>query len=298
MGLWSVLLIAVGICQEAVILSHSRLTVSRLSKTFRVDGQPLKALQDVSLDVAAGSFVTIVGASGCGKSTLLRIIAGLETGEGTVLHDGEPVLEPSLDRGIVFQEPRLFPWLTVEGNVALGLENAPISTDAKRQAVAAHLQLVGLSSFAKAFPRQLSGGMAQRVAIARGLVNRPSVLLLDEPFGALDAFTRAHLQRELERIWAHERITALLVTHDVDEAVFLGDRVIVMAPRPGRIARIFDVDLPRPRERRDEALTQLRNQVLDALESIKDDTDAQLLPHAGTAEKSTRRRSEELAASA
>ena len=178
----------------------------------------------------------------------------------------KPVAGPGLDRGLVFQEPRLFPWLTVAQNVASALLNAPLSAEEKRRTVAEHIELVGLAGFEGAYPHQLSGGMAQRAAIARGLVNRPGVLLLDEPFGALDALTKARLQGELQRIWAHERITAILVTHDVEEAVYLGDRVVVMAPRPGRIARVFDVPLERPRDRADERLVQLRKEVLAALE--------------------------------
>jgi len=251
-------------------MSDSHLRVGHVSKTFRVGKEPLQALQGVDLTVASAEFVTIVGASGCGKSTLLRIIAGLETRfDGEVRHDGRPIEGASLDRGIVFQEPRLFPWLTVEQNVALGLENAPLDAAAKRRVTTEHVALVGLAGFETAYPRQLSGGMAQRVAIARSLVNRPGVLLLDEPFGALDAMTRAHLQEELQRIWKHERITAVLVTHDVDEAVLLGDRVVVMAPRPGRIAEIFHVTAPRPRDRKDPELLRLRNAVLDALEATQ-----------------------------
>lgn len=244
------------------------LHIGHVSKTYLVDGLALDALCDIDLSVAAGEFVTIVGASGCGKSTLLRIIAGLDTAyQGEVIHDGTAVREPSLDRGIVFQEPRLFPWLTVEQNVALGLENAPLRAAAKRELTAQHVALVGLAGFENAYPRQLSGGMAQRAAIARGLVNRPGLVLLDEPFGALDALTRAHLQTELQRIWHQERLTIVLVTHDVDEAVLLGDRVVVMAPRPGRITHVFPVAAPRPRDRRDEALLRLRIAVLDALEA-------------------------------
>jgi sulfonate transport system ATP-binding protein len=246
------------------------LQIGHVSKTYQVDGRALQALEDIDLSVAPGEFVTIVGASGCGKSTLLRIIAGLETSfRGEVLHNGQPVTGPSLERGIVFQEPRLFPWLRVEQNVALGLENAPLDRAAKRRLVAEHIALVGLSGFEKAYPRQLSGGMAQRAAIARSLVNRPGLLLLDEPFGALDALTRAHLQTELQRIWKHEGITAVLVTHDVDEAVLLGDRVVVMAPRPGRIAHIFKIAVARPRDRKDATLLRLRNEVLDALEATQ-----------------------------
>ena len=162
-------------------MSDSHLRLGHVSKTFRVGNQSLQALQGVDLRIASAEFVTIVGASGCGKSTLLRIIAGLETRfDGEIRHDGRPIEGPSLDRGIVFQEPRLFPWLTVEQNVALGLENAPLDAAAKRRVTAEHIALVGLAGFEKAYPRQLSGGMAQRVAIARSLVNRPDILLLDE----------------------------------------------------------------------------------------------------------------------
>ncbi|RTL94722.1 MAG: ABC transporter ATP-binding protein [Bradyrhizobiaceae bacterium] len=241
--------------------------VRGVSKAFTVNGAPIAALNDVSLTVRPGEFVALLGPSGCGKSTLLRLIAGLDRDyKGSIVQDGEAVTGTSLERGIVFQEPRLFPWATVRQNIALGLKNAPISEADKRAAVAAHIALVGLDGFAEAYPHQLSGGMAQRAAIARGLVNRPRLLLLDEPFGALDALTRARLQTELQRIWAHEKITMILVTHDVDEAVFLGDRVVVLAPRPGRISRIFDVPAARPRARSDDDLVRLRNEVLRTLE--------------------------------
>lgn len=244
------------------------LTIAGVGRSFDVDGRSFDALAGIDLAVKPGEFVTIVGASGCGKSTLLRLIAGLDRADrGALSHDGEPIDGPSLRRGLVFQEPRLFPWLTVSENIALGLLNAPHDRAAKQRLVQDHVALVGLAGFEAAVPRQLSGGMAQRVAIARGLVNRPDLLLLDEPFGALDALTRAHLQTELQRIWGQEGITMLLVTHDVDEAVFLGDRVVVMAPHPGRIAEIFDIDLPHPRDRKDEDLLRLRNRVLAALEA-------------------------------
>ncbi|WP_332117166.1 ABC transporter ATP-binding protein [Azorhizobium caulinodans] len=253
-------------------MTSGQIDIQSVSKTFQVDGRPLVALEHVDLDIAAGEFITIVGASGCGKSTLLRMIAGLERNHrGEIRHGGRLITGPSLERGLVFQEPRLFPWLTIAENVALGLENAKVDGAERKRLVAEHLALVGLTGFEKAYPRQLSGGMAQRAAIARALVNRPGVLLLDEPFGALDAMTRAHLQTELQRIWAHEKITAVLVTHDVDEAVLLGDRVVVMAPRPGRIAQIFTIDAPRPRDRKDESLIRLRNDVLEALDAIKDE---------------------------
>jgi ABC-type nitrate/sulfonate/bicarbonate transport system ATPase subunit len=245
---------------------HGQLRIERVFKTFDVGGRPLRVLDGLDLSIEPGGFLTIVGASGCGKSTLLRLVAGLDTDfEGHVSLDGEPITAPSLDRGLVFQEPRLFPWLTVAQNVSLGLLNAQLGKAARKHAVDEHIALVGLNGFHDAYPHQLSGGMAQRVAIARGLVNRPRVLLLDEPFGALDALTRAHLQDELQRIWSAEGITMLLVTHDVEEATYLGDRVVVMAPRPGRIAAVFDVPHARPRDRSDPALASIRDRVMAAL---------------------------------
>ncbi|EJN02127.1 ABC transporter ATP-binding protein [Phyllobacterium sp. YR531] len=242
--------------------------IKDVTRRFQVNGNTITALDSVSLDIAEGEFVTIVGASGCGKSTLLRLGAGLDTGHnGNIEHAGKVVKGPSLDRGIVFQEPRLFPWLTVERNVALGLQNSGFTKDEKRQLVTDQIELVGLAGFEKAYPHQLSGGMAQRAGIARGLVNRPDVLFLDEPFGALDAITKARLQGELQDIWAREQITMILVTHDVDEAVYLGDRVVVMSPRPGRIKEIVPVNLPHPRERTSNQLAHIRNHVLEVLES-------------------------------
>ena len=253
-------------------MTQGHLRISRVTKQFQVNGEPLHVLDALDLSVAPGEFLTIVGASGCGKSTLLRLIAGLDTGfEGDVILHGERVKHPSLDRGLVFQEPRLFPWLTVVQNVELGLLNAGLSKTAKRRAALEHITLVGLDGFQDAWPHQLSGGMAQRAAIARGLVNRPGVLLLDEPFGALDALNRARLQDELQRIWAAEGITMLLVTHDVEEAVYLGDRVVVMAPRPGRITASFEIDVPRPRDRASSVLADYRNAVMAALEATNVD---------------------------
>jgi sulfonate transport system ATP-binding protein len=246
------------------------LDISGLTKRFRLDGRMFTALADIELDVLTGEFVTIVGTSGCGKSTLLRLIAGLDQPDaGDIRHAGTRVSGPGLDRGLVFQEPRLFPWLTVTQNVAVALQNSPMDAAARRRSVAEHIELVGLTGFEKAYPHQLSGGMAQRAAIARGLVNRPDILLLDEPFGALDALTRARMQNELQRIWAHERNTMILVTHDVEEAVYLGDRVVVMAPGPGRIRQIFEVAVPPPRARTDVRLARLAERVLAALEDAR-----------------------------
>ncbi|MES2531306.1 MAG: ABC transporter ATP-binding protein [Pseudomonadota bacterium] len=239
------------------------LDIRHLSKQYAVEGTPLKVLDDITLHIEPGEFVSIVGTSGCGKSTLLRLVVGLEEDyRGELLLDGKRIAGTSLDRGIVFQEHRLFPWLTVEDNIGLGLLNAPLTEGQKRHQVRDHVALVGLQGFEKAWPHQLSGGMAQRVAIARALVNRPEILLLDEPFGALDAITRAHLQQELQRIWQAEGITTILVTHDVEEAVFLGDTVVVMAPRPGRIRRIVPVPLAHPRDRTSAAFAEVKNGVL------------------------------------
>ncbi len=248
-------------------IPHDSIDIRHVRKRYARRGgagaEALTVLDDISLAVRGGEFVSIVGASGCGKSTLLRLIAGLDVDyDGEIRAAGERVRDTSLQRGIVFQDHRLFPWLTVAQNVAAALRNSPLDAKARRAAVAEHIALVGLKGFEAAYPSQLSGGMAQRVAIARGLVNRPRLLLLDEPFGALDPRTRAHLQQALQRIWEQERITMILVTHDVEEAVWLGDRVVTMAPRPGRIARIVDVDLPRPRDRNGAAFARLRDTIL------------------------------------
>lgn len=230
--------------------SPALVSFRQVAKSFPVDGRELQAIERFDLEVADGEFIAIVGASGCGKSTLLRLLVGLDREfQGEIRIDGKPIDGIGGERGIVFQEHRLFSWLTVEQNVALGLVNEPLSETGKAARVADYLQLVGLTAFARAYPHQLSGGMAQRVAIARGLVASPRILLLDEPFGALDALTRQQLQEELQRIRQRERITTVLVTHDVEEALFLADRVVVMAPRPGRIKRIVEVPLEHPRER-------------------------------------------------
>ena len=239
------------------------LKIEHLSKQFPAKKGALSVLEDISLTIEPGEFVSIVGSSGCGKSTLLRLLVGLDDDyQGEVLLDGQRIVGTSLERGIVFQEHRLFPWLTVEQNIQLGLLNADLTPGQKRLAVREHVALVGLDGFENSYPHQLSGGMAQRVAIARALVNKPEILLLDEPFGALDALTRAYLQQELHRIWQAEGITMILVTHDVEEAVYLGDKVVVMEPRPGRIRRIVPVDLPHPRQRAAAPFTQVKEAVL------------------------------------
>jgi ABC-type nitrate/sulfonate/bicarbonate transport system ATPase subunit len=242
------------------------LEIQQLSKYYPVNGQSLPVLQDISLQIQPGEFVSIVGSSGCGKSTLLRLLIGLDQEyQGNILLDGDRIVGTSLKRGIVFQEHRLFPWLTVQQNIEIGLRNAPGTLRQKQAAVQEHVALVGLQGFENAFPHQLSGGMSQRVAIARALVNRPEILLLDEPFGALDAQIRTRLQQELQRIWQQEGITMVLVTHDVEEAVFLADRVVVMEPRPGRIKRVLPVPLARPRERASREFAAFKDEVLREL---------------------------------
>ena len=240
--------------------------IINVKKQYEVDSEVLSVLGGVTLSIEPGEFVSVVGVSGCGKSTLLRLLIGLDQEyQGEIRVGGEAVLGTSLERGIVFQEHRLFPWLTVRENVGLALQNSTWSESEKERAVQEHIELVGLAGFEGAYSHQLSGGMAQRAAIARALVNRPSILLLDEPFGALDAMTRANLQQELQRIWQVEKITMVLVTHDVEEAVLLGDRVVVLQARPGRIERVVAVDVPHPRKRSDPRLEALVAEVRDAI---------------------------------
>jgi sulfonate transport system ATP-binding protein len=240
------------------------LRLTKVGKRFPGGHQ---ALAGIDLEIAAGEIVTVVGASGCGKSTLLRLLAGLDRpSEGRIALHGTPLDGPSPEIGVVFQEPRLMPWLTVAQNVAFGLRG-PGREERRRLALAA-LQRVHLEEFADALPRALSGGMAQRTAIARALVARPPVLLLDEPFSALDALTRESLQDELLQIWSDDRPTLILVTHDIDEALALGDRVVVLGGRPGRIQAILPVDLPRPRVRTSHGFQAQKEVILGMLSDL------------------------------
>ncbi|HEX6025230.1 MAG TPA: ABC transporter ATP-binding protein [Solirubrobacter sp.] len=228
------------------------LTVDSVTKTFVIERrkrhEELCALDGVSFDVTEGSFVAICGPSGCGKSTLLRLIHGLRPPDsGEIRVRGEPVLAPSLDRGMVFQNHGLMPWRTVQRNVEIGLEALHLSRDQRRERAERWLEKVGLSDFASYYPAQLSGGMQQRVGLARALAIEPEMLLMDEPFGALDAQTRVVLQEELERIWHAETKTVVFITHDIEEALFLSDRVLVMSARPGKIIADIVVDAARPR---------------------------------------------------
>lgn len=236
-----------------------------VSRHFTLRGEPLPVLDHVSFDVGAGEFVALLGASGCGKSTLLRLVAGLDAPDaGEVLAGGSQVTGPDPSRVVVFQDPSLFPWRTVAGNVALGLE-ARGTLKRHRSHIGEILSLVGLTEFADALPHHLSGGMAQRTALARALVNDPEVLILDEPLGQLDSLTRISMQSELIRLWQRKGFTALLVTHDVEEALFLATRVVILSPRPARVVAQVEVDLSFPRRRDSPALQHLRRDVLELL---------------------------------
>ncbi|MEW6450358.1 MAG: ABC transporter ATP-binding protein [Pseudomonadota bacterium] len=238
------------------------LTLDHVTKTYP---NGVRALEGVSLDVAPGEIVAVVGGSGCGKSTMLRAISGLDRpSQGAVKLDGETVTEPHEKIGVIFQEPRLLPWLTVAENVGFGIAHLP--KEERERRVSRALERVGLSDKANVWPRELSGGQAQRVAIARALVPRPEVLLLDEPFSALDTFTRSDLQDHLLALWADSKPTLIHVTHDVDEAIALGDRVLVMRPRPGQVADEIKIDLPRPRDRQSAAFDFAKRRVLAALD--------------------------------
>ena len=241
------------------------LDVERISHAFDIDGNVLPVLDDVNFSVKPGEFIALLGPSGCGKSTLLRLVAGLEAPRSGVLReDGDPVTGPFPSRVVVFQDPTLFPWRTVWNNVALGLEAQGI-LKSQRQRVDAALDLVGLSQFRNAYPHQLSGGMAQRVALARALVNDPKILILDEPLGKLDSLTRITMKAEIVALWQRKGFTTLLVTHDVEEALFLANRVIVFSDRPARIKADIAVDRPYPRHRGDPELAELRRNILGLL---------------------------------
>ncbi|EJE50349.1 ABC-type nitrate/sulfonate/bicarbonate transport system, ATPase component [Acidovorax sp. CF316] len=249
----------------AAKVTGARIDVRNVSHWFDLSAGPLHVIDELDLSIAPGEFVALLGPSGCGKSTLLRLVAGLEPATtGELLQDGRPITEPDPSRIVVFQDPTLFPWRTVWDNVALGLQARGILR-AQRHRVDQALRLVGLQDFAKAFPHQLSGGMAQRVALARALVNDPSLLVLDEPLGKLDSLTRLSMQTELVDLWQRTGFSALLVTHDVEEALFMAQRVVVFSDRPARIQQVLVNDLPYPRHRGDPRLAELRREALALL---------------------------------
>jgi ABC-type nitrate/sulfonate/bicarbonate transport system ATPase subunit len=244
----------------------SSLRIEDVSKRFTAaDGSEILAITGTSLSIGAGEMVTLVGPSGCGKSTLLRMVAGLDSpSSGRLFVGNEPITGPSAERGLMFQDPNLFPWLTVRRNVEAGLVARGVLREMRHE-VQEFLRLVGLEGFANSYPHQLSGGMAQRAALARALVNHPKVLLLDEPLGALDAFTRMRMQDEVLRIWQARGTTMLLVTHDIDEAVYMSDRIVIMTPRPGRVDRVIEVALARPRQRNGPQFLRIRSEILEIL---------------------------------
>ncbi len=242
--------------------SPSIIHLAGVRKAFRAGGREVLALDGIDLDIAEGELVCLLGPSGCGKSTLLNAIAGFSPPtSGTLLANGRPVTGPGPDRAMVFQEYALFPWMTVEANVAFGLEIKGEPPAAIRERVASLLGQLGLTEFRDRFPKDLSGGMRQRVAIARVLAIDPPMLLMDEPFGALDALTRRNLQDELLRIWARLRKTIVFVTHGIEEAIYLADRVVVMTYRPGRVKRLVPVELPRPRDTASPEFNRLKREV-------------------------------------
>jgi ABC-type nitrate/sulfonate/bicarbonate transport system ATPase subunit len=251
---------------SATASEAASVSVRGVAKVFRTpEGGSVQALNSMTLSVEAGAMVALIGPSGCGKSTLLRLIAGLDQpSAGELLLGTEPINGPSAERGMMFQNSNLFPWLTVRRNIQSGLVACGVLRQ-RRHEVEDIMRLVGLEDFANVYPHQLSGGMAQRAALARALVNHPRVLLLDEPLGALDQFTRMRMQDELLRVWQARGTTMLLVTHDIDEAIYLCDRIAIVTPRPGRIERIIDVALPRPRQRTTHAFLALRAAILDML---------------------------------
>jgi NitT/TauT family transport system ATP-binding protein len=258
----------VGQIKGVITVSQPVINISAVDKVFVTEkGQRIHALDTISLKIKENDFICLVGPSGCGKSTLLRIVAGLEqVSSGQVLYRGNEVSQPDRRLGMVFQEYSLLPWRTVLDNVGLGLEFAGKPASYRQEVALEYLKMVGLEKFAGSYPYELSGGMRQRVAIARALANDPDVLLMDEPFGALDAHTRIILQKELLNIWEANRKTIIFVTHSVDEAIYLADRIVVMTAGPGKIKELIDIGMPRPRNRANPAYGKLSARILDMLE--------------------------------
>jgi NitT/TauT family transport system ATP-binding protein len=252
-------------------------SIQAVSKKYG-GSSPTETLTDINLSIKDGEFLSILGPSGCGKSTLLEILAGLQLPtSGEVLFDGKKLKGPGVERGVVFQDPSLYPWRTITQNVELGPELGRISKAARRAVVQKYLDMVGLKGFESKYPHQLSGGMKQRAGLARALANNPEVLLMDEPFGAVDHLTRLQLQDDLLRIWETEKKTVCFVTHDVSEAVFLGDRVVLLSPRPGQIQAIFEVPYHRPRKRDDVQLLKIQNDIYAAIHQVRSQDDLEFV---------------------
>lgn len=250
----------------------AEIVLSQIEKTY--PGDPaVNALTGIELTVKDEEFLSILGPSGCGKSTLLEIVAGLQSpSSGRVFLDGEPVTGPEIEIGVVFQDPSLFPWRTVMENIEFGLELRGLSRPERREIAQRYIELVKLKGFEKKYPHQLSGGMRQRAGLARTLANNPKILLMDEPFGAVDHLTRLQLQDDLLEIWETEKKTVVFVTHDVPEAVFLGDRVVILSARPGRVQAILDVTPARPRHREDPALVEVHDAIYRTIYAVRDET--------------------------
>ncbi|GHU20567.1 ABC transporter ATP-binding protein [Spirochaetia bacterium] len=240
--------------------------IKDLYKSFpQAEAPDIVVLNNISLDFQSGEFISLIGPSGCGKSTLLRIIAGLAQPDGGKLYlDGDEIHAPGYERGLVFQDPTLFPWKTIYENIAFGLRARGVYREEKDN-IPEFFKLVGLEGFEKSYPHHLSGGMAQRASLARALVNNPKVLLLDEPLGALDAFTRMNMQDEILKIWERRGMTSIMVTHDVDEAIYMADRIVVMSARPAKIEQVIKVEIGRPRQRDDPDFLELRAKILQIL---------------------------------
>lgn len=254
--------------REQYFVCMDLVDIENVSKLFQADGKEMEALHEINLRIKENEFICFIGPSGCGKTTLLRIIAGLEEPtSGAVYISGKQIKGPGPERGMVFQEYSLFPWRTVLDNVAFGLELKEIPQDVRYSKARDYIKMVGLERFENRYPHELSGGMKQRVAIARALVNDPLALLMDEPFGALDAQTRNIMQSELLRIWHEEKKTIIFVTHSVDEAIYLADRIVIMSARPGRIKDVIEIDIPRPRNRTSPEVNRVRDRILCDLRS-------------------------------
>lgn len=249
------------------------LIIHHVKKIYEINNAQIEVLEDINMNIKSGEFISIVGASGCGKSTLMKIIAGIEKAtSGAVYIENQKVEHPSVNTGMIFQEARLFPWMNVEQNIRFGIHQKMSSAE-KKELVKKYIDIVGLTGFEKAIPNQLSGGMQQRVSIARALINHPAVLIMDEPFGALDALTRIKMQKAVLDIWEKERTTMILITHDIDEAVFLSDRIFVMDKNPGKITKELTVEMARPRGRNSVDFIDARKAIY---EEFFQDTDIEL----------------------
>ena len=246
-------------------MSENILRLENIQKNFEIGGKQIEVLHDINISIDRGEIISLIGSSGCGKSTILKLIINLEDQtSGNIYLDDVPINEPSEKISMIFQEPRLFPWLSVEENISFTLDKK-YSKKEKKDIAKKHIDLVGLSGYEKAYPSQLSGGMQQRVSIARALATEPEVLMLDEPFGALDAFTREKLQEETLNIWKEKKNTMILVTHDIDEAIYLSSRIFVLSPKPGVVKDIINVNLDHPRDRSSLDFLDLRRKVMLSL---------------------------------